>query len=248
MHDLSDRPSPSRASGTVGDPAARHPAALQLAREWQRSRRRPDHLRHIACWGVVHLELTDLDDLVRLTSPDDTEADVLLRRLVEVARHDDLAARIVVQRLLPDLERVHRRRRFRYRSEVDFGDLLSTTWAAIRTYDPGRRPSRIARALVDDVEYREYRAPFRRLGRPLPADPSRFDELVGADVSAASDELEAVLADAGPLEAHEHDLLNRLLSGRMAIDIARELDVTPRTVRNRRDRLVGKLREVSLAA
>ena len=50
------------------------------------------------------------------------------------------------------------------------------------------------------------------------------------------------------LSDDDRDLVQRLMSGRTAIDIARELEITPRTLRNRRDRIAVRLREVAAAA
>ena len=50
------------------------------------------------------------------------------------------------------------------------------------------------------------------------------------------------------LSDDDRDLVRRLMSGRRAIDIARELEITPRTLRNRRDQIAARLREVGAAA
>lgn len=225
-----------------------------FARDWDRLRHRPAALRRAAGWQIVTGDLTDLDQIVALTLASRPAAarEATLHRLVDLARNDELAARVLLQRLLPELVRIHRRwswRPWACRADVGLGDLLATGWIVIRTYNPARRPARLVGSLVSDVEYREYRAPLRRIGHGEPSDPHGFDEIIDTPVPDPMVELAALLADPlAELDETERDLVRRLLSGRMAIDVARELGVTPRTVRNRRDRIAVRLREVALAA
>ena len=222
--------------------------------EWDRLRRRPASLRRANAWGVVDDPLDDLDQLLDLTLPEAAGAETALRSLVELARTDELAARVVLQRLLPELTRIHRRRSWQGWRDIGYGDLLATGWTVIRTYNLDRRPVRLANALVSDIEYREYRAPLRRKGHSYPTEPDRLDAVLEA---AGNDrptdpvlELARLLADAveAGVPDDDLDLVRRLASGRLAVDIARDLDVTPRTIRNRRDRIAVRLREVALAA
>ncbi|MFZ8998486.1 MAG: hypothetical protein ACO3D0_08950 [Ilumatobacteraceae bacterium] len=223
----------------------------RVNREWARLHGDPAACRRASTWNLLTEPVDDLDRLIDLVGPDDPErrAEPALHQLVALARTDDLATRIVLQRLLPDLVRVHRRRSWQGWTDVGLGDLLATGWIAIRTYNPARRPSRLAASLVSDVEYNEYRAALRRRGQHLPVDPVGFERLTADDDHDAATELQHLLVEgAHLLTADEHDLLRRLLSGRMAIDIAAELGVTPRTLRNRRDRIAVKLRAIALAA
>lgn len=225
------------------------PVHQSFVREWERLRHHPDALRRAAGWQVIAGPLCDLEQIVARTLPDHDDTERVLHRLVGLARHDDLAARVLLQRLLPDLVRLHRRRRWQHWHDVDFGDLLATGWTVIRTYNSARRPARLARSLVSDVEYREYRAARRRVGHGRPCDPLRFDAIVDPPRPDPIVELAALVGDpAAELSAEDRDLLRRLLSGRMAIEIAHELDVTTKTLRNRRARIAVRLRAVALAA
>lgn len=223
----------------------------QAVREWERLRRRPDALRRAAGWHLIEATLTDLDQILALTSPPhpDLDCERALHDLVRLSHDDDLAARLVLQRLLPDLARIHYRRRWQHWHEVSMGDLLTTGWVVIRTYNPHRRPARLAHALVSDIEYREYRAASRRTGHAHAADPCTFDEIVDVPTPDPIVELAELLRTTAPeLTDEDRDLLRRLLSGRPAIEVARDLRVTPRTVRNRRDRIALRLRAAALAA
>ena len=227
------------------------PVHDRFAREWQRLRREPAALFHASGWRLVSGSLRDLDQIIALTLPSQPDADRerVLHDLVERGRDDDLAARILLQRLLPDLVLVHRRRRWQRGAEVDFGDLLTTGWTVIRTYNTSRRPARVASSLVSDIEYREYRAEHRRIGHGLPRQPHRFDWIIDEPSTDPTIELARLVSDpAAELSDGDRDLVQRLMSGRPAIDIARELEITPRTLRNRRDRIAGRLRDVAAAA
>lgn len=231
--------------------ASSAPVHQRLVDDWARLRHDPGSLRRARHWGVGPCPLTDLDEIVAAVGPDrpDDEREPAMHRLVGLARHDDLAARVVLERLLPDLLRIHRRRRWQGWDDVGLGDLLTTGWTVIRTYNPARRPSRLAHSLVSDIEYLEYRAPLRRIGHGTPIDPVGFDDLVAATPSDPLVQLARLVGAAGEaLTDDDRDLIRRLLSGRMTIDIARDLGVTPRTVRNRRDRITLRLREAGLVA
>lgn len=232
--------------GITASPSLRH-----VTHEWERLRHDPGAHRRIRSWELLPASISDLDELLEQLGPDrpDEQREPLLHRLVDLARTDDLATRIVLQRLVPDLVRVHRRRSWQGWTDVGLGDLLTTGWIAIRTYNPQRRPSRLAASLVSDIEYHEYRAALRRRGRHLPVDPIGFDLFATDGDDDAATELHRLLIDgAHLLTDDEHDLVRRLLSGRQSIDIAADLGVTPRTLRNRRDRIAVKLRAIALAA
>lgn len=227
------------------------PVHRLVSDEWRTLRHRPDALRRASGWRLVEGPVTDLDAIVALTRAPhpDAERERVLHRLVRLAHDDDLAARLVLQRLLPELVGVHRRRRWQHWHEVDFGDLLATGWIVIRTYNPRRRPARLASSLVSDIEYREYRASRRRRGHVEPGDPMTFDELVDESLPDPTIELAGLVTDPGAgLSDDERDLVRRLVSGRTAIDVAREFEISTRTLRDRRDRIAGKLRRLVVAA
>ena len=223
--------------------------SLRLAQEWERLNRRPALLRRAAGWRLTDHPPTTLDDVVdavgrRTRRTPDTER--RMRRLVEIARTDDLAARVVVERLKPGLLSIGGR--YRDRPEA-FEELLASAWIAIRTFNPTRRPSNTAVSLLSDADWITYRQLQRRHGwgeRPIES----LDLIPDEPVTHPVVELAELLADArsAGMARDELDLLLRLAANQRTDDIARDLEVSPRTVRNRRDRVTAKLRQIALAA
>ena len=136
------------------------------ARTWSTQARR---------WSVTDQPFDDLDVLLTLAghlAEPTAAADDVLGRLVGVARTDDLASRIVLQRLLPGLLAIVRRRQS---PDVDgsFEQLIGATWLVIHAYQPDRRPRRVAANLVRDASYRAFIAPGRRMSATeLSVDPA----------------------------------------------------------------------------
>lgn len=220
--------------------------------EWSWLRRRPDLVAHARNWQLIEGSLTDLDQLVtaihRPTAAAEREA--RLHRLLELATDDDLAIRILLQAVLPDLERLHRKRRAQGWSQVDFGDLLATGWIVIRTYNSKRRPASVTNSLVSDIDWQEYRAALRRKADHRCTLPTEFDRLADHTEPAPIEELAALLSDAraAGIAADDLDLLRQIASGRRTVEVAESLGVTPRTIRKRRERIAAALRKVALAA
>ncbi len=223
----------------------------RLALEWVHLHRRSSVLRRAATWQVTDGPITSLDDVLRAVGFEartDPRAEGRLHRLVLIAADDELAARVVVQRLLPGLLAVVRRRRALGPVDGAFDELLGAAWIAIRTYNPARRPTCLAAALISDADYAAFRAAHRRRSAAeTPVEPRDRPE---DRHPSASEELADVLATAlaAGVERDELALLQQLLDTPRVVDLARQLDVTPRTIRNRRDRIALRLREVALAA
>src|SRR5688572_30506938 len=77
-----------------------------LDREWAAIRARPRCIARARTWAVTDRPFADLDELLTLAGnrvPPTPATDEVLARLVTVARDDDLAARVVLQRILPGL-------------------------------------------------------------------------------------------------------------------------------------------------
>lgn len=240
---------PLGSPATHGSPP---PTGHRLAREWARLRARPEALRQASTWQIVDGPVHDLHqilDAVGYRRPHATDSEERLRRLVLLAADDGLAGRIVIERVLPGLLAVVARRRRLHPGTEVFDELLGAAWLTIRTFNPARRPACLAAAIISDADYRAFRSPLRRREAstvPIavadvehePIDPNPGDEL---------DRVFRLALAAGVPEA-DIDLMRQLIDTPTAIDLAERLQITPRTIRNRRARITDRLREVALAA
>lgn len=226
----------------------------RLQHDWERLRRCPDHVVTARGWRVTHVEFDDLHDLLVLAGyerRDDPAADAVLLRLVLLARAEPLAARIVLQRILPGLLALVRRRSHQRRgSDGVFEELAAAAWIVIRDYDPRRRPSYLAAALISGADHLAFGRELRRRDPVDPCDPHQLDLVIDPAPPTAADELAVVLTEARDAGVGDDDLA--LLRGLVDVGgpaaLANELGVTSRTVRNRRDRVTDRLRRVALAA
>ena len=223
----------------------------RLALEWTRLRTRPEHLRTASTWRIIDRPVDSLDEILVAVGYEgermlDTER--RLRQLVALARDDELAARVVIQRILPGLLAVVRRRRGQ--ADHVFEELIGAAWIAVRTYNPTRSPRSIAAALISDADYNAFRADTRRRSSTeRPVDP-QADDVAHVHEPSSCEQLAELLADAADagVAADDLELLRQLLAAPTTIQLAEVLKITPRTIRNRRDRITSRLREVALAA
>ena len=184
-------------------------------------------------------------------------ADSRLAELVREAATDPLAARVVLQRLLPGILSIARRRGRRnwVRTLRVYDDLLANAWLVIRCYPIERRPVRVAANLLRDVEYQTCTRPARL--RRLPTDSwdwATWDEedcpeaLYAPPRASAFVEVVDLLrvAEQSGLDKEALALATALASGRSLEDLAAEHAVGVRALRYRRARLIAQLREVAL--
>jgi hypothetical protein len=253
-----------RSDGAGGDPSI---LLLQLDVEWAHLRTSRLALRTARSWAaqrsghpLAHAVdgLSDLDDLLRATHRStgpgarDGDGDAILLALVELARHDELAGRVVLQRVLPALI-VNARR---YRSYTDRTDpiaqIVPAAWIAIRCYDVERRCRHVAASLISDAVFQAFRRQLRsRRGGEEPMSPTVFASTVGRDDDVtALEELVAVLRDArrAGVPAADLDLLCQLVRVGSPTVVARERKVTTRAVRYHRTRAVRHVRDALAVA
>ena len=135
-----------------------------------------------------------------------------------------------------------------------FDELCSTAWIVIGSYPLARRPRSVLTNVVRDAEYLTCVRPHRL--HEASHRVTLLDEHVpevglrGGRSEHAADELhDLVLGVGGRRGLVEGDLalLHALAAGQSVSAIARALGCTDRTVRNRRQRLVTKLQELSAA-
>lgn len=241
----------------VGDLPVGHRFSDQLEREWQRLRFDRRSLRRVNDWGVIAESVGDLDEVLiasggrcrRLSSehagvwPDDRTADRVLSGLVALGAHDDLAARIVLQRILPALLMLTRARLSRGLSTGHLEDLVGAAWIVIRTFDPQRRPSCLAAALVRSTEHIAYKAAERRRSATeIVVDTERLPIVHQQSGPNALEEL-ATLVTELHLDADDRQLITELLETGSTEIVALRHGVTARTIRNRRSAMVTRIRE-----
>ncbi|MEI7546747.1 MAG: LuxR C-terminal-related transcriptional regulator [Actinomycetota bacterium] len=241
---------------------SRRPLAVRLDREWQALCDRPAVMRRARAWGIAS-EFHSLDELVAATGRrpsagciaaepadpvDQVAANALVARLLLIARTDDLAARVVLQRLLPGLLAAARRWQRRNGSATDaFDELVAAAWAVIREFPVERRPQHLVSNLLRDSEYHAFVRARRRL---LVHEPVATDRLDGPEHPAPVEplgELIEVVACTPSLSAHDRRLLSLLLSGRTTLEVAAALQISERTVRAHRDSMVGRMRQAMAA-
>lgn len=238
-----------------------HAALLvRLSREWRAISHRPTVLRRARTWqlGVAFVSLDDIVAAagwrrvgVGSAQPAGAEpaADEVLARLVLAARHDDLAARVVLQRILPGVVAVARRWATRPQGGPEaLDELLAATWAVIRTFPVERSGAHLAARLLRDAEYQAFVRPHRRLLVVEATPTERLDRPVEpvAEVSSAA-ELAEIIAAAHMLTDRDRRLLALIVEGRSVGEVASALQVSVRTVTNHREALVSRLRQTARA-
>lgn len=150
------------ATPTLIHPSGTSPFVRNLVSEWTTMKSDCSALRRVNSWGLPGPHIQHLDEVLYRSGysrpPKDSEGDQYLLQLVIRAADDDLATRIVLQRLLPPLIAIASRR-----GRINVGgfndaivDTVSNAWVLIRTYPIQRRPAKVASNLVRDSEYRSF--------------------------------------------------------------------------------------------
>jgi len=246
-------------------PHASRPLFARLQREWQAINRRPAVLRRAAGWNLG-IPFRSLDDIVTAAGYWSSAADraaggcaaggcnagrhvqdgnEVLGRLLLAARTDDVAGRVVLQRLLPGLVACSRRwGGHRRGGSVDaFDELLSAVWVIIREFPVERRRGNLAGKLLRDAEHRAFGRAGRRMMVVEVTAPHLLDVPMEAVVlREPSEELAEVVACARSLSEYDLQLIELFAQGRSMLEVAAALDVSERTVRNHRDAVVHRLR------
>ena len=242
-----------------------HPSSVpptfmaRLQREWDVLAHRPAVLRRAAAWQL-EVPFRSLDDLAvaaglrrsfrqRPTEPllgPGPSPDAVLHHLVALARHDDLAARVVLQRLLPGL--VATARRWARRPEggaTALEEVVTAAWQVVRTFPLERRPHHLAASLLRDAEYHAFVRPYRVTVVPELHPTDHFDRPVHHDDPVETLAELVAVARRTSLTPRDEQLLALLLDGATPPQIADEMKVSVRTVANHRDALVHRLRRTA---
>ena len=238
---------------SITHPSGSAPLVRKLVTEWGTIASQPRSLRQVNRWNLPGGYIASLDEvLLRSGYGIDTayeNCDAFLFALVQRASHDELAARIVLQRILPPLIAIAGRRGHITQGGFNaaFNEILGQAWILIRTYPTDRRPAKIASNLVRDTEYFAFVRSTRLKKLEIENWSDDVDEKFIAEdkILDPGIELALILHDAvkqgmtgAPLQ-----LLTRLSSGETLDDVAAEAGVCVRTVRTWRSKAINELRE-----
>ena len=233
-------------------PSDRHVLSRRLDAEWQHLRTHRPSLAAANSWDLRGLDrpIGDLDQILAATQRSTADSgDRLLAELVSLARHDELAGRLVLQRILPGL--VVRSAPLWFLCDgADPLDLAApAAWIAIRRFDVERRSHHVAVRLISDAVDIAFRQAQRRSNPSVATPPADFDAHPTATTRHAFDELAEVVRAArkGGVSDEHLDLLRHLVRAGSPGQVARERQVTPRTVRNHRDRAIRCVQQVVAA-
>jgi hypothetical protein len=220
-------------------------------------RGRRSTLRHASTWELTPRAPSSLDELLVLTGlgveSTDSSGDENLARLVLLARHDELAARVVLQRMLPGLSACARRNSTGFATQLDaLDELLSEACGVIRSFPIEQRSRYVIKNLLRDCEYRAFLKARRRLLVHELTEPAKFDLTISTHEAAVEPlatmlELLGQARRAGMSEA-DLTLVTTLLNTSTVRQAAAALHVTDRTVRNRRHAVVRQLQALANVA
>jgi DNA-directed RNA polymerase specialized sigma24 family protein len=243
----------------------------RLHREWQTLSVRPSVLRRARTWNLG-VPFHTLDDIIEATgffsgrearlaalaprSADGdgdgdpgssaTRANEVMARLLLAARVDEVAARVVLQRMLPGLVGRARRWASRDAGGADaLDELLAAAWTVIRTFPVERRPQHLVANLLRGAEYHAFVRPTRRMLVHEFVPTPLLDRPAPDSARDAAEELAELVGNARTLTDRDHRLLALLLHGASMTEVATTLDVCVRTVTNHRDAVVHRLRQVA---
>ena len=241
-----------------------HRFSDRLDADWQHTATARRTVRTIRSWAAHATaaetaetarfdQLTNAQELIDATQRSDGDAgNSLLLLLVELARHDALAGRIVVQRLLPGLISAASKYRFLSEAGDPVEEAVGAAWITIRNYDIAKRTRHVAAGLISDAIYLAFRRDARRqVPAETPTEPRLLGERVACPPSPALVELADVvrMARLAGVDTHDLDLIRALVCTGSPSAVARQRCVTPRTIRNRRDRAIRRLQQaVAVAA
>jgi DNA-binding CsgD family transcriptional regulator len=241
------------------------PLALAVLTDWRRISQRPGFVERVRAWRlpIDDASVEDPDLLLAAVgmngSATDSVADAALLALVRIAADDALAARVVLQRVLPGLVAIARRRGGAFSSDQRraFDEVLAAAWEVIRTYPCERRPAKIASNIVRDSEYHA----FVRTRRLLSATEQPTSHLVlESDASTAAndegvaaierrDEVATLLerARAAGMDPRHLAVVRGFAEGRSTDELAERYDVSSRTIRYWRTAAMARLRDLAAA-
>jgi len=174
--------------------------------------------------------------------------ETLFRTLVTLAADDQLAGRVLVQRLLPGVLATTKRYRSLCEHTDPIGEAIGALWIAISTFDIDQRRGPAAASIISDTMFIAFRRRVRRrAATEEPIEPGVFDDVPTSSEPCALVELADIVGEArrAGVATHDIDLIRHLVRAGSPGLVARQRQVTPRTVRNHRDRAVEHIRQAT---
>lgn len=232
-----------------------------LGREWQTLARSPALAEALRRWSRDDPALAAFDvvgDLVAYAHSRDrhpADVDAVLAALAKKATTDDMAARTLLQLLLPGLAALARRHRWLGDAEERDQAVVAVAYERIRTYPFDARPRRIAANVILDTAQRLLAERDRQRREPPPNEGEQGLEALIAEpgeAPSASEELLELLAWAhrrGHLTADAVRLIALTrVAGMTPAELVPQFGCDDYRVRRRRHRAERRLKEVAQAA
>ncbi len=227
------------------------PILEELDREWSELATSPRARRALIRWSNSHAALVGQHDLADVMRARRKAADApgLLLALAALAPNDELAARTLLQALLPGL--VCMSSATASDDPAAMEEMVSLAWERIRTYPTTRHGSVAANVLLDvRKRYRKHRlieAPTGSLqidGEPADDGCSPEDEVLGRLlVEALADAQRDGVVSPGAMGV----ILRTRIGGERLAELAAEQNVEPQVLCQRRWRAERRLRSLPLA-
>ncbi len=252
--------------------STRLPTATRLWLDWDAIARSRRDIRRANAWNLPGEPVRHLDEVLRRAgygeSMTDEECDRYLSQLTAIARHDELACRIVVQRILPGLIAIAIRRGRIVQGGQSFAldQLASSAWMVIRHYPIDRRPARVAANLLRDIEYQAFVRESRTKRNSVEVSADTWTIVNGETLRAARGVsmrgVSSVATDVDPVGAAAevsnllHDLerlglreidriaIDEMLSDRLSPESAKLAGISPRALRDRRVAAIRRSQEL----
>jgi len=221
-----------------------------LDREWSELATSPRARRALIRWSNSHQALAGNADLteVLLARRNPDRSGAILKALALLAPTDDLAARTLLQAVVPGL--VSLSTRVGNDDEAALNEMVALAWERIRTY-PCQRNGSVAGNILLDVRkrYRHHRSIEAPVSVTLDGDqiddqPSTEDQVLGR---LLLEELAAAQRTGMMSGSVLATILRTRLFGEHLADLAAEQDITPQLLCHRRWRAEVRLRQLPLA-
>lgn len=231
----------------------------QLDREWTTLHRAFHSIHQVRSWST-HVDaqlcpildaVESLDDVIAAThAACGSTGERLLRELVRLAPDDQLAGRIVVQRLLPGVLAAAKRYARLCNHDDPIAEAVGALWISILSFDGERRRGPVAASIISDTMFAAFRRRLRlRSTDEQPTEPHSFDDHEALAPGCPFVELATIVREARlcGVPTSDLDLLRHLVRAESTGRVAHERRVTPRTIRNHRSRAISRVREAIAA-